>query len=203
MSLPYRLAYLLGFTPWEGIARVQGETMSALLDREGEERPDGPGAALDLGCGSGHWTVELARRGWRAVGVDVVPQALRRARQRATRAQLPATFLEADVTALRSAGLSGPFDFFLDVGCFHGLTNEQRRAVGRELQAIASPGATLLSLAFSPGRRGPLPRGADLDDYRRALPGWSLVQMAPFELTGPARLMRFAGPYWSRWRAPA
>jgi hypothetical protein len=63
------------------------------------------------------------------------------------------------VTDLAPAEL-GTFDFFFDVGCFQGLTCEQRLGEGRSVSALAAPGATLLMLAFGPtggrrvGRRG-------------------------------------------------
>jgi SAM-dependent methyltransferase len=37
---------------------------------------DGPGLAVDLGCGSGIDTLELLRQGWRVVAIDSEPQAL-------------------------------------------------------------------------------------------------------------------------------
>ncbi len=41
------------------------------------------GRALDLGCGGGLHALELARRGFHVVGVDVEPSAIARARERA------------------------------------------------------------------------------------------------------------------------
>ena len=58
----YRMAYAVGFHPWEDAAGHPPftEKISELFDREesGREPPYGP--ALDLGCGSGIWGIELA-----------------------------------------------------------------------------------------------------------------------------------------------
>ena len=65
----YRLAYSLGFHPWEDAATEPEfvKTISELLDRE--ERKSNPShrKALDLGTGSGIWGIELAKRGWQVV----------------------------------------------------------------------------------------------------------------------------------------
>jgi len=88
VSVVYRLLYVVGFIPWEHIARLPEvtEQVSVLFDREEKARQHPYGEALDLGCGSGFWSVELARRGWQLTGVDFVPKALRRARERARQA---------------------------------------------------------------------------------------------------------------------
>ena len=49
------------------------------------------------------------------------------------------------------------FRLVLDTGTFHGLTDAQREAMGREVTAIATPDATLVLACFAPRRRGPLP----------------------------------------------
>ena len=70
MGVPYKFFYRLGFHPWEDLAEHPpfAEKLSELFDREeaGREPPYGP--ALDLGCGSAVWGVELARRGWQRDG---------------------------------------------------------------------------------------------------------------------------------------
>jgi SAM-dependent methyltransferase len=119
-----------------------------VLDREEAERSRPLGRAIDLGCGRGLYTAELARRGWEAVGVDNVPRAIDAANRRGVSG---ATFVVGDVTDLAPADL-GTFDFFLDVGCFSGLSPEQRLAEGRGVSALANAGATLLVLAFGPTR---------------------------------------------------
>ena len=186
MSLFYKLAYRLGITPWEEAADhpPAARAVGALFDREEEGRERPYGKALDLGCGSGYWAVDLARRGWEVVGVDVVPRALERARQKARDASVEVELIEGDLTALRSAGVGSGFNLFWDFGSIHGLNTEQRKAVGREMSEAAADGASALILAWKPGRRGPLPRGASRSDIEAALPGWRIVDDQPFDATG-------------------
>jgi len=202
MSLAYRFLYMVGVTPWEQMARLRGaERIAALFEREeaGGEPPYGP--ALDLGCGSGIWAVELARRGWEVTGVDFVPKAVRRARERAREAGVELRLVEGDVTKLREAGVGSGFSLLLDFGCFHDeLTDAQRAAEGREATAAAAPGATLLMFAMRPGRRGPLPRGASREDIEAAFPDWEVVDEEAADVTGAPGWVRRAEPRFYRLR---
>ncbi|MGB8019713.1 MAG: class I SAM-dependent methyltransferase [Candidatus Nanopelagicales bacterium] len=153
----YALAYRFPSTPWERAARATTASTGALLDREETQRPRPLGRALDLGCGRGFHTAELANRGgWQAVGVDLVPRAI----QPANRRGVPGTlFVVGDVTNLAGTDL-GTFDFFLDVGCLQGFNDQQRCAVGQGVTKLANPGATAdPGLPAHPLRR--LHRGAD------------------------------------------
>jgi SAM-dependent methyltransferase len=205
MSIAYRVLYAVGFTPWEQIAdlpQVKGQ-FSALVDREeaGQEPPYGP--VLDLGCGSGFWGVALAKRGWQVTGVDIVPKALRRARGRARKAGVEMQLVQGDVTKLRATGIDSGFPFLLDFGLFHDeLSDEQRRQMGREVSAVAAPGATLLMVAWAPGRRGPLPRGASRADIQAAYPAWDVVDEESVDVSGASfyRHMRKADPRLYRLR---
>jgi SAM-dependent methyltransferase len=185
MSLAYRILYRVGFTPWEQLAALPDlrQRISALFEREekGREPPFGP--VLDLGCGSGIWGVELAKRGWHVTGVDIVPKALRRARRRAQQAGVQMRLVQGDVTRLRDSDVGADFPFLLDFGIFHDeLTDEQREAMGREVSAVAAPGAVLVMMAWAPGRRGPLPRGASRRDIEAACPEWDVVDEEPFDI---------------------
>jgi SAM-dependent methyltransferase len=187
MSLAYRLLYGLGYTPWEHIATLPQviEQVAALFDREedGHHPPHGP--ALDLGCGSGIWAVMLARRGWRVTGVDLVPKALRRARERARREGVEVRLVQGDVTRLGATGVGSGFRFLLDFGLFHDeLTDEQRAAMGREVTAVAGPRATLLMMAWGPRRRGPLWRGASRGDIEASYPEWTVIDELAFDVSG-------------------
>jgi SAM-dependent methyltransferase len=182
MSALYKIFYSLGFTPWEegagqGPAAAQ---ISTLFEREEQGQEPPYGKVLDLGCGSGVWSIKLAERGWHVTGVDIVPKAIRRARERAQAAGVPARFLEGDVTALRKSGVESGFRFVVDFECFNHLSRDQRKAVGREVTEVASDDATMLILAWMPGRRGPLPSGADRAEIQAAFPEWEVVDEEPY-----------------------
>jgi SAM-dependent methyltransferase len=206
VSLAYRLLYRVGFTPWEQLAALPAltEAVSALFDREEEGHRPPYGPVLDLGCGSGIWAVKLAERDWQVTGVDLVPKALRRARQRAQQAGVEIRFVQGDVTKLRATGVGSGFPFLLDFGVFHDeLTDAQRAAMGREVTAVAAPGATLLMLAWARRRRGPLPRGANRSDIEAAYyPDWTVIDQQPFDVRGAPffKHMRKADPRFYRLR---
>jgi SAM-dependent methyltransferase len=61
------------------------------------EAAGAPESALDLGCGSGRLTLELARRGAAATGVDRSAKALDAARARARAAGIDVAFAQADI----------------------------------------------------------------------------------------------------------
>jgi SAM-dependent methyltransferase len=202
MSLAYKVLYGVGLTPWEKMdSPLANRQISALFDREeaGRQIPYGP--ALDLGCGSGIWAVKLAARGWQVTGVDLVPKALRRARERACEADVELRLIEGDVTSLGSSGIGSGFQLLLDFGCFHDeLSDAQRRAEAREASAAAAPGASLLLTAFVPGRRGPLPRGASREDIEAAFVDWSVIDEERMDTYGAPKWVQKAEPSFYRLR---
>lgn len=205
MSLFYRIAYQLGITPWEEAAShpPAARQVAALFDREEQERPAPRGRALELGSGRGHWSIELARRGWQVTGVELVAKAVRAARERASEAGVAAEFVQGDVTALRDAGIGSGFRLAWDFGTVHGLDAAGRAAVGRELTAVTADDATLLMLAWTPGRRGPLPRGASRPEIEAAFRDWTITDEEPFDATGLPAPLRGVDPRVYRLRRRA
>ena len=191
----YRLVYAIGFHPWEDLAQHPPFAGKLLELVAREEDGYGPpyGSVLDLGTGSAVWGVELAKRGWEVTGIDIVEKALRRARERIEAAGVEMRLVSGDVTALREAGVGSGFRLLLDTGTFHGLTDAQRMAMGKEVSAVAAPDATLILDCFASRHRGPLPRGASRDEVERALPEWRItdVEVADTEPDPVARLFRF------------
>jgi SAM-dependent methyltransferase len=195
----YTLAYCLGFTPWERYGRAAAESIGALLDREEAERLRPLGRAIDLGCGRGRYTAELARRGWEAVGIDNIPRAIDAANRSGVSG---ATFVVGDVTRLAAADL-GRYDFFLDVGCFQGLSSGQRLAEGRGVSALADPGATLLMLAFQPTSMRSVAGGVTRADVEAAFPGWEMLSVEPADTAGLGWPLNKTAPRWYRLRLQA
>ncbi|MBV2364655.1 class I SAM-dependent methyltransferase [Streptomonospora sp. NEAU-YY374] len=191
--------YRLGFTPWERYGAAGGAQLGALLDREAADRPTGPGRALDVGCGRGQFTPELAKRGWEAVGLDIVPDAVEAARRNGPP---EVTYVVGDVTDLESAGL-GSFDLFVDIGCFQGLDAGQRAAEGRGITALAAPGAGLVMLAFGPSRYSRMVEGVSQAEVEAAFPAWDLLEVEDADTAGLGWPMNRTAPKWYRFRRAA
>ncbi len=192
----YARMYRWGITPWERYGRAAAPSIAGLLDREEAERSRPLGRALDLGCGRGQYTPELARRGWDAVGVDVVPAAIEAAKRRS---EDGVTYVFGDVTDLPAAGL-GTFDFFLDVGCLQGLGRAQRQAEGEGVTALAEPGATMLVLAFGPTRLRSVLGGVSQEEVEAAFPHWEMLAVDPADTAGLGWPMSRTAPQWYRLR---
>jgi ubiquinone/menaquinone biosynthesis C-methylase UbiE len=56
--------------------------------------------ALDIGCGTGFLSVELASRGHRVTGIDFAPAMIAKAQKKAVERRLPVLFAEADAEQL-------------------------------------------------------------------------------------------------------
>jgi SAM-dependent methyltransferase len=189
MTIGWKLAYRLGLTPWERAAEEGQEQLDALLDKIQSDRTAPLGRALDIGCGTGKHTHDLAARGWDATGVDFVPLAIEKARARGG----GASFALGDVTDLASLDLE-PFDFFLDLGCLHVLSPEQRAAVGRQVTGLARPDAQLLLLAFQPNPLPFVPDGLSQADIEEAYGDWDVVSSEPADVRGMPRPLRKTAP---------
>ena len=192
----YARMYRFGITPWERYRTAAAASISALLDREQAERSRPLGRALDLGCGRGQYTPELARRGWEAVGIDYVPAAIEAAAAK-NRGMDGLSYVVGDVTRLSLARL-GTFDFFLDIGCFQGLDAGQRLAQGEGVSVLANPGATVLLLSFGPSRWRSLVGGASREEVQTAFAGWEMLAVEAASTAGLGWPMNKTTPQWYR-----
>lgn len=197
----WRFAYAIGFHPWEDTDPPFARKISELFEREEKGREVPYGLALDLGTGSGIWGIELAKRGWQVAGIDIVDNALRRARDRVQKAGVDMRLVRGDVTALRAAGIGPGFRLVLDTGTFHDLNSDQREAMGREVSAVAAPDATVLLLVW-PKRKRPLIRGASRSEVEAAFLGWRVtdVERSYFRLPKILDLLLNPDEHWYRLR---
>jgi cyclopropane fatty-acyl-phospholipid synthase-like methyltransferase len=104
------------------------------------------GRAIDLGCGTGTNAITLARMGWQVTGVDFVPKAIDLAKRKARKAGVNVDLRVGDVTRLD--GINGPFDFALDLGCYHSLMQDERSAYLRQLDRLLARGGTWFIYTF-------------------------------------------------------
>lgn len=134
--------YDRGDVPWQ-IDRPQPEVLK-LIEEGKFESP-----ILDLGCGVGDNAIELARRGYRVVGMDVVPQALRLAREKSARLGLdqPPEFIEGNALELAESGVE--VETVLDCALFHVFEDVERSAYVRGMEAVLPQGGRLHILSFS------------------------------------------------------
>jgi SAM-dependent methyltransferase len=197
----WKLAYAIGFHPWEDTDPPFATKLSELFDREENGRESPYGRALDLGTGSGIWGIQLAKRGWQVTGLDIVDKALRRARDRVLKAGVEMRLVHGDVTALRAAGIGSGFRLVLDTGTFHDLNSAQRAAMGQEVSAVAASDATVLLLVW-PKRSRPLIHGVNRDEVEAAFPGWKVTDVEPshFRLPKILELLLKPDEHWYRLR---
>ncbi|MBA3717516.1 MAG: methyltransferase domain-containing protein [Actinobacteria bacterium] len=120
---------------------LDGDAWRVVSPRIGE----GPGELLDLGCGTGVYSVALAKRGWTVTGVDISGDMLRRARERG-------------VSVVRADGTALPFDdgsFDTVVSIFtHSDFDDFPAAVG-EVARVLRAGGSFVYLGVHPCFVGP------------------------------------------------
>jgi ubiquinone/menaquinone biosynthesis C-methylase UbiE len=159
--------YAEGIPPWQ-IDRPQPE-MIRLIEQGKFESP-----VLDLGCGTGDNTIELARHGLVVKGLDAVPEALERARKKTEQAGLKQSpeFVLGDALRLAESGLKART--VLDCALFHTFSDEERGEYIRGLEAVLSPGGRLHILSFSElETRQPGPRRLSLSEITGSFgKGW-------------------------------
>lgn len=102
---------------------------------------------LDVGCGTGALTRELARRGHQVTGIDFSAPAIETARAKAVAEDLIIDFRVADATRLQDLGVR-PATVF-DSGLLHSLDETGARAYVAGLEQVCVSGATVCILAMS------------------------------------------------------
>lgn len=180
---------------WEGLyGNASSQTSglpSAILKRFAAGRA--PGHALDLGCAKGDDVVWLAKRGWRALGVDISNAALGLAAQNAKRNgvadrvalerhDLSVSFPDGEFDLVSAVFLQTPFEF-------------PRAAVLQTAAARVRPSGLLLVAthqsrapwSWSAPNEREIPAQERLEEIDLELSGWSQIFVGPFHrvATGP------------------
>jgi SAM-dependent methyltransferase len=120
--------------PWADRTGAEVDRALAMLGAQGDER------VLDMACGTGRHSLELARRGHSVVGVDISPDLLAIAEADAGEQSLEVSFLAAD---LRELDFDEEFDLVLNlndgaIGYFE--TEEENQRTFEVIAAALRPG---------------------------------------------------------------
>jgi ubiquinone/menaquinone biosynthesis C-methylase UbiE len=161
-----------GRPPWE-IGRPQKEFVEMV--RRGELT----GSVLDIGCGTGENALFYAAEGHEVWGIDSVPRAVEKAKEKAVERGVPVHFVVLD--ALHLTSLNRKFDTATDSGLFHTLPDQDRPVYANQLAAILSPGGRYFMLCFSnrePAGYGPrrISEKEIRDTFRD---GWTIRYIRP------------------------
>jgi SAM-dependent methyltransferase len=105
---------------WYATAFDGASAEMAWTERTGSEvdralnilRPEGGERILDMACGSGRHSIELARRGFSVVGADISDELIDIAERDAAEQGVEATFIRGD---LRDLQFDGEFDIVLNL----------------------------------------------------------------------------------------
>lgn len=115
------------------------QVLSSLLTRYGKGR----GLLLDLACGTGSVSVRLAEKGYEVIGVDLSPEMLSEAQNKAYSAGQNILFLCQDMTALDLYGTVDAAVCTLD-GLCHLPDEESLSAALRKVSLFMNPGGVFL-----------------------------------------------------------
>jgi SAM-dependent methyltransferase len=94
---------------------------------------------LDVACGTGNTALPAARKGAIVTGLDIAPNLLEQARNRADRENLQITFDEGDAESLPYAG--GQFDVVISM--FGAMFAPRPERVAAELARVCRPGGII------------------------------------------------------------
>lgn len=101
---------------------------------------------LDIGCGAGRHTIELAKRGYRMTGYDLSEPLLEEARKAARRAGVRPTLVHGDMRELRyAAAFDAAVSLFTSFGYFE-RPEEDRRVLTGVARALKPRGKFLMEM---------------------------------------------------------
>ena len=129
--------------------RPPRETLLKALENHAADLPgspaDGPGLAIDLGCGDGRDTVELTRRNWLVFAIDGEPEAIARLQQRQ---DITRTNLVTQIQRFETLILPNPVDLINASFCLPFCPPAQFPALWAKIYNALCPGGRFCGHLF-------------------------------------------------------
>jgi SAM-dependent methyltransferase len=180
---------------WEGTP-AEVDALTALVGL----RPNS--AVLDLGCGPGRHSLELARRGFQVTGVDRTRLYLQEARKRAADEGLAIDFVEADMRSFRQPErFDVALSLFTAFGYFEEAAENQR--VLQNIYDSLHPGGVLLLELMGKEILASIYQARDWDEVdgvfllqeRKVSKNWSWIKNR-WIVTGDGETIAYESGHW-------
>lgn len=97
------------------------------------------GKLLDLGCGNGHVSLYMAKKGYEVYGIDISETAIEWAKERAETEKINAEYFARSVIDLSFLG-SDHFDIIIDANCLHCIIGKDRKILLNEVYRVLKSG---------------------------------------------------------------
>jgi 2-polyprenyl-3-methyl-5-hydroxy-6-metoxy-1,4-benzoquinol methylase len=106
-----------------------------------------PGKALDVGCGTGYYSIFLSQNGFDVTGIDISENAILEATKKAVESKSNIKFVTLD--ALEISSLNETYDFVLEWGLLHFIMPEFREKYVKDIAEKINKGGKYIVLTFN------------------------------------------------------
>ncbi len=107
-----------------------------------------PCKAVDLGCGTGNYTLWLASKGFQMTGIDISSKAIEMAEHQARTREISCRFIKHDLLS-RPGELPRAFGFAYDWEVLHHIFPKDRKTYVSNVHSILLPKGIYFSVCFS------------------------------------------------------
>ncbi len=106
-----------------------------------------PCKTLDVGCGNGHYSIYLSKKGFDVTGIDISGNAIAQAKKNAEAEGVRVNFLELDARDIKS--LNQQYDFVFEWGLLHFILPEFREKYVKDIANSINKGGIYAVLTFN------------------------------------------------------
>jgi 2-polyprenyl-3-methyl-5-hydroxy-6-metoxy-1,4-benzoquinol methylase len=106
-----------------------------------------PCKCLDIGCGEGFYSIYLASKGFEVTGIDLSENAIKYAKQNASKKGVKIKFITMNVSDLSK--INEKFDFVFEWALLHHIIPEKRKRYVKDVSNLLNKGGKYFSVCFN------------------------------------------------------